>query len=439
MMHHHLQKLKNMAQVRFYLPNINARGNRFIYCRYWLPRGVRLEKSLGNTIKIPKEDWNKTTQSVRASNAHYKKINLLLNRLRVALEAAAIDAATSGRPITVGELTDVFNQIMGFAPTASARTTTVLQFAQRRATEQPNPRRKNFVTHIEKYQALHDGKTLYFEDLDVRFFDKFKAYLIANNLKDSYIDLTLKTLKMTVREASGSRYKITKFKEVLEFETGMSSTQPPMQYLTFDDLEKLYKLRLTNSTMAQVRDCFLCACLTGLRFDDWHKLDTNRYKTITTSHFEFLEIPTTAKTGVNVFVPLFGMTEEILKRYGGRLPGISMQKTNEYIKEICKLAGMTEEIVTQEKRAGKVNEIRFLKWEKISTHTGRRTLATMLKNCELKEEYINLITGWKVKKTMAQYYDKSSFLAIANREDFYKPLLKLNGDLLLGTGMIWRR
>lgn len=58
------------------------------------------------------------------------------------------------------------------------------------------------------------------------------------------------------------------------------------------------------------------------------------------------------------------MVEQILIKYGYNLPtGISIQKTNDHLKEICKLAELNNPFTKRAYRDGKMSQNTFEKWE----------------------------------------------------------------------------
>lgn len=64
-------------------------------------------------------------------------------------------------------------------------------------------------------------------------------------------------------------------------------------------------------------------------------------------------------------------------KYGGKTPPkISDQKLNEYIKEVCEMAGIVEDTEKQTTRGGIKDPKAKKKWEMISSHTARRSFAS---------------------------------------------------------------
>jgi len=90
-----------------------------------------------------------------------------------------------------------------------------------------------------------------------------------------------------------------------------------------------------------------------------------------------LEI-TTEKTRESLKIPLTPGAKQVLKRNGGKLPeSFTNQKTNQYLKELCELAGFNEMVSIIKYRG--VERVEFLepKYNFIGTHTARRTFVTL--------------------------------------------------------------
>ena len=88
----------------------------------------------------------------------------------------------------------------------------------------------------------------------------------------------------------------------------------------------------------------------------------------------------------------------------GRLPKLfSNQKTNEYLKELGELAGITESILIIKYRG--IEKVEFLepKYKFISSHTARRTFVTLSLEKGMRPETVMSITGHKDYKTFKKY------------------------------------
>ncbi len=144
------------------------------------------------------------------------------------------------------------------------------------------------------------------------------------------------------------------------------------------------------------------------------------------------------KTGKNVTIPVLDDTKEI---YENGLPyKITIQKFNNYIKELCKLAKIDNLVkgskicmvddkgnVIEKDDKGKypVKVVKrtiagtYKKYELISSHSCRRSFATN-KYGELPTPLIMQITAHSTEKTFLNYIGKSTLDFASQIADFYK-------------------
>lgn len=150
-------------------------------------------------------------------------------------------------------------------------------------------------------------------------------------------------------------------------------------YLTPEELDIIASVPLIDDNWLNARDWLLISCETGQRVSDFLNFtkDQIRYED-KKALIEFTQV----KTGKIMTVPLSKKVLEILKSRGGEFPkGMSDQKYNDYIKEVCKKADINSKVKgsiievidkkTKRKKAGI-----FEKWELVTSHIGRRSFAT---------------------------------------------------------------
>ena len=111
-------------------------------------------------------------------------------------------------------------------------------------------------------------------------------------------------------------------------------------FLSEEELNKMYRLKLTGY-LDKARDYFLIGAYTGLRFDDWDRVSTekvvNGVLTLRSS-----------KTGEVSTIPLHPVVNAILDKYNGDLPyKPSNQKMNEYIKVVAMRANINDHVETR--------------------------------------------------------------------------------------------
>ncbi|RKS53920.1 site-specific recombinase XerD [Gillisia mitskevichiae] len=165
------------------------------------------------------------------------------------------------------------------------------------------------------------------------------------------------------------------------------------------DLEIILKHEYNSPKLERVRDIFVFACVTGLRFGEL-KLISN--ENIIDGYLHLKEEKGSEKEARTI--PLNDLAMYILSKYDYKLPLIANQKHNEYIKEVFEKAGynhFVEKITTRGKDVIREN---VLFKDRISTHTSRRSFITMLKQNGKSDKLIMKITGHKDLKTLNQYY-----------------------------------
>ena len=121
---------------------------------------------------------------------------------------------------------------------------------------------------------------------------------------------------------------------------------------------------------------------------------------------------TTVKTADSISIELNKVTRDILEKYkdtpfkdNKALPNYTNQAMNRDIKELCRLAGIDEEIrVTTYKGNVRTDKIQP-KWELVGTHTGRRTFIVNALSLGITPNIVMKWTGHSDYKAMKPYID----------------------------------
>lgn len=174
-------------------------------------------------------------------------------------------------------------------------------------------------------------------------------------------------------------------------------------YLNEDELLAIAALDLSNSLrLDKARDIFLIGCYTGQRVSDYNNIKPHHIKGKNIELFQ-------AKTGERVVIPIHPTVKGILTKYGGTTPPkISDQKLNEYIKEVCQLAGIKETIEKQRTKGGIRSVDPLQKWEMVSSHTARRSFASNMVKKGIPMRTIMKITGHTKESTFLRYVKLSA-------------------------------
>ncbi len=185
----------------------------------------------------------------------------------------------------------------------------------------------------------------------------------------------------------------------------------PQVALQKADLEQLMQKDFENDRHERVRDVFVFACVTGLRFGELSFVSKNSV----INDVLHLKEEKGAEKEVRT-IPLNDLALYLLRKYDYKLPLIANQKQNLYIKEVMDAAGFKHNVEKVVIRGKEVQRIPVLFKDMVSTHTARRTFITMLKRDGKSDKLISKITGHRDLKTLNQYYqvdDDSKKEAIA--------------------------
>lgn len=224
-------------------------------------------------------------------------------------------------------------------------------------------------------------------------------------IKNSTIEKKLGYLRWFLNWATDKGYNTNMAYKT--FKPTLKSTQKKVIYLTKEELARIrdYEIPEDKSYLEAVRDVFFFCCFSGLRHSDVYNLRRNDVKG---DHIEV----TTVKTADSISIDLNKITRELLDKYkdfdfpGNKvLPVIKNQPMNRDLKELCKLAGIDEEIrITTYKGNQRIDEIKK-KHELVGTHTGRRTFIVNALSRGIAPNVVMKWTGHSDYKAMKPYID----------------------------------
>ena len=192
-------------------------------------------------------------------------------------------------------------------------------------------------------------------------------------------------------------------------------------YLTKDELKTLYDLELTG-LKEQVRDVFLIACFTALRYSDFSKIEKGCIW-VTEKGTKVIRIVQQTTKGQVVIPIINDELETLLKKYDYTVPDVCEQIINRYIKEICQelsdkvpsFGVKLRTLLTKTERDG-VSSGKLVfefdkegypikpRYELISCHTARRTAITnMYLSGKFSTRQIMSVSGHKKEETFLKY------------------------------------
>lgn len=238
---------------------------------------------------------------------------------------------------------------------------------------------------------------LTFETINLDFYNSFMEYCMQTlYLSTNSIGKLIKNIKMWMGTAfeeglhENMIYKGRKFKKPVENAESI--------YLTEDELRRIRISIMPTPCLENVKDIFLLACYTGVRSQDYHKLHHDNI----INEGTMLKVRT-EKTDEEVIVPIHPIAKAILDKYNGVPRIISNQKFNKYIKEVCRIVGITDLVSIKRTCGGKKIVFKKPKYEFVSSHTARRSFSTNAYKAGVPTLAIMAITGHRTEKVFLRY------------------------------------
>ena len=394
------------SKITFRLARPNQKTS-VIVANYYI-NGKKVNHSLGIVVKC--SDWLQKSQSIKLSCSSAFNINEKLNDYRQKVNSIMLQLIQQGRY----SKDNVLRMLKSPTANQNNKKYDVMNYfdlfihgylAQNRAQEQTkDSHRKSYkiMQHFNKYHwnpsnpsylSLNDINTVDFYNSFVDYLEKVRLYSVG------YMDNQIKSIKALMRYAERHGY-IQKF--IKDDFKRMSEKITPV-FLSLHELNLLENLKIENDKHRYARDWMLVTAFSSLRVSDFMNL-----KMRDVSMEKKLIRWQTKKTETEVCIPLVDVIENVIKRNDGFPPKLQPQKFNDYIKIVCKNAGITEQIRITRKIGGEVTHRYVPKYSVISAHSGRRSFCTNSYNKGVPPEIIRNISGHKSIKTLMGYINIDS-------------------------------
>lgn len=252
--------------------------------------------------------------------------------------------------------------------------------------------RKNIAEYQTKFKTVVTPLTA-----DEDFYHSFVKYLTAEGLAKNTIGTRIKIVKTVLNYASEK--KGVKYSDAFRKKSfAKPSEETESVYLNVDELNAIDSLVMLPKSLDKVRDMFLIASDTGLRYSDVIRLTTEN---ITEEGLIKIQ---TQKTGKTIYAPMTPRVKRIFEKYDYRLPKpISNQKYNQFIKDIARMAGITAPVTRTHTTAGKLTTTTVPKYELVTSHTARRSFATNAYIADVPTLDIMKVTGHRTETAFLRY------------------------------------
>lgn len=260
----------------------------------------------------------------------------------------------------------------------SSESDSFIDFIVRR-TDERKDRAEGTIKHYRTLvKVLEDfGRINYFHDLTRSNITMFDDYLRSKGIKDTTVYGYHKNMKAYINEAI--RFGIISENPYvgLKINRGKSDKR---KYLTYEEMRRMERCRITDPSVNRVRDLFLFQCYTGLAYSDLYKFDFA--SDVERRGNKFIIADRRVKTNEDYFIVLLSPAMEILRKYDFDLPVINNQKYNDYLKVAASFAKIDKNL---------------------TTHCARHTFAVFALNNGVPMEVVSKMLGHTNIKTTQIY------------------------------------
>ncbi len=209
-------------------------------------------------------------------------------------------------------------------------------------------------------------------NVDHSFAEEFVHFMNNNGYRQTYTYRVIKFIKTVCKDAQKSGIEVSKGLDLVKTQ----NEKAYKVYLTPEELEIIKNAEMPSESLSNARDWLYISCFLGQRVSDLLRCSSDKIKKVDGG--EVLDL-TQKKTEKAVMVAILPEVTEILSKRNGQFPyPISSQKYNDYIKQVCRIAGLntlTKGAIFDSKTNRKIDGT-FEKWQLISSHVGRRSFAT---------------------------------------------------------------
>lgn len=397
-----------MATIKFYLQSSKSPAG--IYVR--LREGRQIDAKAKTKLAINPDDWNSKKEGPKNDkDVNFKKLKEDLSKLKTNLLAHYNNSANSVK-INSDWLKEFINpsDVLGEIPTKLVEYFDYYSLHKKSTVEASTHTKLRVNKHLLERFQKEMKRDFYIKDVNADFKLRFEEYCKHNGYSPNTIARSIRFIKTICYHARNNGIE-THFQL-----NSLSAKNEKVEkiFLTPDEIEKILNKEFEQDYLINARDWLVISCETGQRVSDFLNFtkDKIRYE-VAVKNGKKSKVPliefTQVKTKKIMAVPLSKRVVKILDKRKGDFPRkISSQHYNEYIKEVCEKAGLTNRIKGSKinKETNRKESGVYPKHELVSSHIGRRSFATNYYNIIPTSLLMNA-TGHSTEKMFLEYIGKT--------------------------------
>ena len=407
-----------MASIR---PILKSKGQtKTIYIRF--RNGSKHDYTLTTDFTINAKDWNKNTNRPKTTIAENKAIKSSLDALCSLIQNELNKISLVGLEPSKLWLDKIYHN---FTNKETKEQNAEISFLLDYIVKNPHLFENSIgekglsKNRIKQYKALlnifnlYQGKHKYkIIEIDQFFYDSFFSWLrtervYAHSTAKKYVDDIVATAN------HARRFKIPVSNELSFIKRPKDKKTEPI-VIEEHEIQQVIDVKLTKPYLKNTRKWFLLGLQLAQRVSDLLPITENNIQYVNNLDGELVKClvfnQKKSQETKEIVIPFDEELEEVLK--DGFPTKISSQRFNEYIKEVCKLAGIntltsgeitTTVIINGKKEKRKKSGV-FPKYQLITSHTLRKTATTHY--YQVAGAKVRSITGHQKEETVNIYVNE---------------------------------
>ena len=365
----------------------NKKGCAPIYCRITV-NGIRSEFSTGFFI-VPSL-WK--SEQVSATTAENIAINTSLTKIKSEINLIYHDLVNRNHAVTslklknifLGEnkisytFLEMFEEFFNHKCHSTKKYNTIKTYKSRKAL-------------IYEYLIEKKLSNIMPDEFDILTAERFLQHTInIKKLKRNYVNRVITFIK------EGFNYGVkAKIINVSPLAAIRLKHEKPKPIVALDKVEllKLTTYKFYSERLQQIADCYVFQSFTGFAYADLN--DFNFDIDVQTIKGKKWIVKNRFKSGIEAVIPLFADALRILKKYKFKLPVVSNQKYNTYLKEVADILGFKKHL---------------------TTHTARKTFGMVKLNDGFSLETVSKMLGHVILKTTQTSYASVDMSRISDEQ-----------------------
>ena len=371
-----------MATLKFILRSKNDNSN--IFVRYSINRQTRLIKKTGFIINA--KDWSESLNQPIQKTTELKSLKSKLDKLGIFINDSYNNSISQGvdftgewlqlqidlfnNKIPVVELDVLTNYIQKYIDEAPYKQNAKKELGLSKGRVQ---NLKLFKSTVLKYEVeVLKGKSVIIKDINLKFVEQYKGWMFSKGYSTNYVGKNIANIRTICLDANKNEIETSTQIKIIK---GISESKEPedVVILSEEEQEIIKNTPLIREALINARKFLLLGCLIGQRGGDLLNITAKNIKDI--NGIKIIELKQ-QKTGKLVAIPLLPEAIEIIE--SGLPYKISLSHFNEYIKDVCEIAGLdapTKGRIKVKQYQPSVKDI-YPKYKVISSHVCRRSFAS---------------------------------------------------------------